>query len=266
MKNAPIQKRPAYPIESVDNALRIIQLLRDEGSVRLSDIAGELEIAASTAHRLMAMLVYRGFAMQDDNRRYIAGPAVGAGAIGVPWTRRLKQLLQPALELLCSELNETVNLMVRVGVSVRFLSTVEAQSLLRVGDRGGSVLPARSASGGKVLLAAEPLDRLQRLYRSSGAEAAGHALTAEEFDAFVAELQLVRRRGYALNREETEPGVGALGVAVPSPSGRPVASFSVAVPASRLSTVQGARELKLVFRARDDMAAALAEANFDEHA
>ena len=58
--------KPPYSIDSVDNALRILQTLRDSGQVRVSDVAAELGIARSTAHRLLAMLVYRDFAVQAD--------------------------------------------------------------------------------------------------------------------------------------------------------------------------------------------------------
>jgi len=56
----PVQKRPTYSIEAVDNALQLLQLLRDGGTLRLKDAAEELGVAPSTAHRLLAMLVYRG--------------------------------------------------------------------------------------------------------------------------------------------------------------------------------------------------------------
>lgn len=184
MKKPAIQTRPPYPIESVDNALRMIQMLRDEGDLRIKDVAAALDVAPSTAHRLMAMLIYRGFAMQDDSRRYVAGPALGARAIGASWTRTMRQLMQPSLELLCSRLNETVNLMVRIGVSTRFLTTVEATSALRVGDRGGAVIPARLASGGKALLAHEPIELLERLYRGKSAELGGDYLSDAAFPAF----------------------------------------------------------------------------------
>lgn len=261
-KREPIQQRPPYPIESVDNALRILQMLRDEGTVRLTDIAAELDIAISTAHRLMAMLVYRGFALQDDSRRYVAGPALGERAIGGSWTRTLRRLSMNSLEVLSGQLNETVNLLVRVGVSVRFLATVEGSATLRVGDRGGAVLPARLASGGKVLLAYEPPERLERLYRSRGVLASGHGLSEAEFEELRAELALVRTRGYAINNEYTEAGVAALGVAIIDPSGRPVASFSVSVPATRIATLQSRTHLAAAFAARDDIQAVLAAEGF----
>ena len=55
----PVQKRPTYSIEAVDNALQLLQLLRDGGTLRLKDAAEELGVAPSTAHRLLAMLVRR---------------------------------------------------------------------------------------------------------------------------------------------------------------------------------------------------------------
>src|SRR5690554_7638432 len=84
VKKTTIQERPAYVVESVDNVLRLLQLLRDSGSLRVTDAAAELDIALSTAHRLFSMLVYRGFATQDEQRRYVPGPAMDAPAITAP--------------------------------------------------------------------------------------------------------------------------------------------------------------------------------------
>ncbi|WP_284978657.1 helix-turn-helix domain-containing protein [Arthrobacter sp. fls2-241-R2A-200] len=58
MQNLPARRKPTYSIEAVDNALQLLQLLRDVGSLRLKDAAAELGVAPSTAHRLLAMLVY----------------------------------------------------------------------------------------------------------------------------------------------------------------------------------------------------------------
>src|SRR5882762_3990405 len=53
--------QPAYPIASVDNALRLIRLFDDRDSLRLTDACSYLGVAHSTAHRLLAMLIYHGF-------------------------------------------------------------------------------------------------------------------------------------------------------------------------------------------------------------
>jgi len=52
-------------------------LFRSQPRVRLSEASERLGVALSTAHRLMAMLAYRGFVLHDpDTRGYVAGPAL----------------------------------------------------------------------------------------------------------------------------------------------------------------------------------------------
>jgi len=91
-------ERPAYLLESVDNALKLLQMLRDVGALRLKEAAEELHIAPSTAHRLLAMLVYRGFAVNvEQTEEGIAAfgvaihnrghQAIGAITVAVPANR-----------------------------------------------------------------------------------------------------------------------------------------------------------------------------------
>ncbi|MFD1210892.1 IclR family transcriptional regulator [Arthrobacter sp. GCM10027362] len=254
MQNPKIQRqRPTYAVEAVDNALQLLQLLRDLGGIRLKDAAAELGVAPSTAHRLLAMLVYRGFAVQDESKRYLPGPSLGAAPAGISWTAQLRTIAQPHLELLAMRLDETVNLMIRVGTQVRFLSTVEGTGLLRVGDRRGTVLPARSASGGKTILAELPPSVLAQLYRSRSAENAGDALPEGEFAAFLEELRRVRNNSFAANFEGTEEGISALGVAIRNGAGRVLGALSVATPATRFRKVYDAGLVGEVFRARTEL-------------
>ncbi|MGB8391431.1 helix-turn-helix domain-containing protein, partial [Mycobacterium sp.] len=51
---------PQYPIESVDNALRVLMMLVERSEIRLTEVSSHLSVASSTAHRLLAMLAYRG--------------------------------------------------------------------------------------------------------------------------------------------------------------------------------------------------------------
>ncbi|MDQ0618794.1 IclR family transcriptional regulator [Arthrobacter globiformis] len=228
-----VQKRPTYSIEAVDNALQLLQLLRDGGALRLKDAAGELGVAPSTAHRLLAMLVYRGFAVQDENRRYVPGPAMGVGPAGLSWTRLLRSLAQPHMELLSAQLNETVNLMVRVGTKVRFLATVEGNNVLRVGDRQGTVMPANKTSGGKAMLAELETPMIEQLFRSNSAEIGGDTIPAADYPTFLRELESIRSNGFAANFEGTEEGVSALGIALHNRHGQVVGALSVATPATR---------------------------------
>lgn len=248
-----LQRKPSYALESVDNALRLMQLLRDVGQIRLKDAADELGIAPSTAHRLMAMLIYRGFAVQDESRQYQPGPAIGLAPAGMQWAKDLRSLTQPHLELLSSRLGETVNLMIRVGSKVRFLSTVESDTFLRVGDRQGTAFNARETSGGKALLAALPMSALTQLYRSKSAALSGDLLNEKAFDSLCSELETARTTGYALNRDSTEVGVSAVGTALHDCSGEAVAAFAVASPTTRFNNLLQKRSLELIRLCQQDI-------------
>jgi len=181
----------------------------------------------------MAMLVYRGFAIQDESRRYHPGPAMGAGPAHMNWMKQVRTLVQPHMELLATSPNESVNLMIRVGTKVRFVSTVEGSNVMRVGDRQGAVFPAYCASGGKAMLAELDPAVVVQLFSSPGADTAGDRIPDQDFTAFLSELATVRTNGFAVNFAETEEDVCALGFALHDGANAVVGAISVSAPAVR---------------------------------
>src|ERR1700753_4130111 len=75
---------PQYPIESVDNALKLLLLLGEQPQIRLSEATKYLGVASSTAHRLLAMLAFRGFVRQyPASKAYLPGPALTSVAFAI---------------------------------------------------------------------------------------------------------------------------------------------------------------------------------------
>jgi IclR family transcriptional regulator, acetate operon repressor len=229
---------PAYPIASVDNALRLLVLFRDRPRVRLSEASEYLGVAHSTAHRLMAMLAFHGFVRQEaDSRAYVAGPVLTE--IGLAAVRELDIRLhaRPALEQLASSLGETVHLAVLEGDSVRYLDAVESPRALRVAARTGTTLAANCTASGKALLAELPDAEVTALF--GGVPGSGlTALTGRSITTLprlLAELGRVRERGSAVNVEESEEGVASVAVAVRGPRLAPAAALAVSGPVSRMT-------------------------------
>jgi len=221
-----VKNRPPYAIASVDSALLLATLLQQEGPLRVSDAATRLGVSVSTAHRLLGMLVYRDFAEQLPDRRYGSGPLMRGGPLPPEPVARLRAIALPHLQGLVEKLRETANLMVLAGADVRFVATAECDQVLRVGDRTGRTLPAHLSSGGKALLAAAAPEVVA---------AALAGLDETTADRVRRELRSVRRRGYAVNDQETETGLTAVGAAVPLGTGAPPAAISLAMPRARYS-------------------------------
>lgn len=220
---------------SVDNALFLLQLVGEHRVLRVSEAADLLGVGRSTAHRLFAALRERGFVLQDrPNGPYRPGPAlneIGLAAIG---NIDIRRLARPVLEALRDETQETTSLVLLEGRTVRFVDCVESPRSVRVGSRTGLVLPAHCTASGKAILATLPPADLKRRY-------AGQPLTARtdgsltEWRAMERELGQIRRHGFAVNSEEAETGVCAVGAAVSDQVGAPLAGVAVAVPAGRMT-------------------------------
>jgi IclR family acetate operon transcriptional repressor len=221
-----VKNKPAYAIASVDSALLLATLLQQEGPMRVTDAAARLGVSISTAHRLLGMLVYRDFAEQLPDRRYGAGPVLRRGPVLQASVTTLREVALPHLRRLVDALGETANVLVLAGSDVRFVATVECDQVLRVGDRTGRTLAAHLSSGGKAVLATLDAEQLAAVLDPLD-EAAVARLERE--------LRTIRRRGFAVNDQETEAGLTAVGVAVPAAGGFTGAALSLAAPTARCS-------------------------------
>lgn len=224
---------PQYPIESVDNALQVLVLLGEQSELRLTDVSRHLGVASSTAHRLLAMLQYRGFVQQDGaTRGYTRGPALERIALGILRRLDVRARARPVLEQLNAQLRETVHLGRLDGSEVHFLEAVESTQALRVGSRLGWSMPAHCTSTGKALLAQLSTQELSRRYPDETLP----RLTPRSIGTrteLLADLERVRAQGHAASREESEEGVCSLAVAL-NPGRRPGYAVNVALPAPRM--------------------------------
>jgi IclR family acetate operon transcriptional repressor len=228
-------EKPIYPIGSVDSALRLILLLGEHDRVRIADAATELGVARSTAHRLMQMLMYHGFARQDpESKAYSAGPRLIG--LGLQIVRKLdvRTIARPFMESLESEVQETVNLFaLQADRDVLCLDSVETDRVLRIGSRTGAVLSAAASASGRALLSTLTTDDVLGIYPSPRMPKHDHS-TLKLRSELLDRLKEARELGYALQRNESEPGVSA--ISAPVRVGTAPASFAltVAVPSSRL--------------------------------
>ncbi|MGO4247575.1 IclR family transcriptional regulator [Paenarthrobacter sp. RAF54_2] len=249
--------KPTYSIGSIDNVLKTIHILRDFGSTRLSELAKILGVADSTAHRIMAMLTYHGFAVQDDHRRYWAGPAMYTPVISSEKVRAVQELAQPIIDTLVAEFRETVSLCTRIGEHSRVLLSVAPEFSDHVPERTGNVMMAHVSAAGRALLALLPQEQVERLYQSKAAESRGSILSERDYAILLSELEATRKRGYSRCVDAINSGISAIGVPVAPPNTPPVA-IVISTPTPRLPALyRDPGRLRLLFHARDELTAAL---------
>lgn len=212
-----------YLVDAADKALQLVLLLHASESIGVTEAATHLGVARSTAHRLLATLRHRGFAVQSADRRYRAGPALRRAGARRRSTALLVELIAPLMARLRNETEETAHLMVLDGGEVVFLHSEEGRQPLRIGSRVGVRLPAHRTSGGKALLAALDPDEVANCYRD--------ALDDAELTALENQLAGVRASGFGATRGRRKMASARSA----SRFGTTTGVRSVSVPAVRLT-------------------------------
>jgi IclR family transcriptional regulator, acetate operon repressor len=220
-----------HSVAAVDHALRVLLLLSERQRLRVVDVAAELGVARSTAHRLLSTLQQHEFAVQDAHKAYRPGPVFAHISLSRTANADLRSAVRPLLERLNREVDETCHLVVLEGNGARFVDCVESSQVLRTGSRLGMLLPAHTNSAGKALLAELPSHVFVSLYPRGVPSRLGAGMQARR--ALQRQLAEIRKRGYATNFEESAQGVTAVGACVRDTAGKAIAALAIASPSTR---------------------------------
>src|ERR1700743_2412531 len=190
---------PQYPIESVDKALKLLLLLGEQPEIRLTEATRYLGVAPSTAHRLLAMLAYRGFVRQDPiSKAYLPGPSLTGVAFAIFSRIDIQRSATPIMRSLSEQLRETIHVGMLDGPSVRFVAAIEAPAAVRVASRVGREMPGHCNSTAQVMLAQFPQPELRGLLPDEQLQRiTSHSIGSRA--ELEAELLAIRERGYAVN-------------------------------------------------------------------
>ncbi len=198
--------------------------------IGVSELARELGLTRSTAHRYVATLLRLGYLRQDAaTRKYRLGPRVLDLGLAALESMELRELATPALRRLCAGTGYTTNLAILDGVDVVHIERIRSptQRHVDLDVRVGSRLPAYCTSLGKVLLAFLPEpERTRTLERVSYRRLGPNTLTDRA--ALEAELERVRRADLAVNNEELAPGLRSIAAPVRNRTGEVVAAVNLA--------------------------------------
>src|SRR5918997_1267503 len=213
------QSKGVSGVGVLDKAVVILAFIAEDGPATLAEVVGGTGLSRPTAHRLLSALEAHRLVGRNGGR-YSLGVrllAWGSGAAG----SSLVEAARTALVALRDETGESTQLYVREGDRRVCVASVErAGGGLKDVVPVGAVLPLNRGSGGKVLLAwAEDGERFLRL----------------------AELEEVRRRGWAESVAEREAGVASVSAPVFGPGGELRAAVCASGPISRLGERPGER-------------------------
>ena len=144
----------------------------------------------------------------------------------------MARLADPLLKHARDQLAESVSLAVLDDDKSLFIARAEAEHILSTGVRIGATLPVYCSATGRVLLSQFPDTEIgQRIGRKPLPARTPHTIT--KLAPLLAEIQAVRKRGYAISDEELDR-MRALAVPVIGDGSQIVAAISVSAASARV--------------------------------
>ncbi len=198
----------------------------------LPAIADRLSLPRSTARLLVNSLVEIGLLR-------VVGPSefrIGSRAIHLDQVSSsrtpLESVVSPSIDDLASQVRETVQLCVMLASDALIVDTVSGSRAVSIqGTAIGDRHPAHSTAAGKILLAHRGASESYALSSGPLGRMTGHTIT-EPAD-LLSTLRAARRRGFAVDEEERELGVGSVAAPIHDDSGAVAAALAVVVPIDR---------------------------------
>lgn len=224
-------------IRVISRAAEILKIvgMHPEG-LTLREIADRVHLPRSTVQRIVS-------ALDDANLLIPASPTSGVrlgpelislGALAKQFD--IVETLRPLLVQLSKDLGETVDLAVLGSEKAVVVDQIPGIHPLMAVSHVGSSLPLHCSASGKVLLATlaeEELGKLSRHYRLIPSTRNSIA----DWNVLMAEIDEIRHRGMAIDREECFAGICAIAVALHAPNGD-IAAVSMPVPSERFISTE----------------------------
>ncbi|MBT2533595.1 IclR family transcriptional regulator [Arthrobacter sp. ISL-48] len=229
-------ERTSERTDMVGKAMGLLVLLGDEPrGASAAEISRRAELPFSTTYRLLGSLTRDGFVdYEPEGRRYHLGLRIFQLGQRVSNHHGFAGTAMPVLRRVTEQTGEATILSVRDGHHHLTVNKVDGPQMFRVTSDPGHLGALHTTAVGKALVAfAEDSERERLLDELELEPLTEHSITDRK--AFRAEMELVRRNGYAVMDEENEIGMRAVAVPLLSASGHVFASLATAAPVFRLS-------------------------------
>jgi len=226
-----------YKIKSINRAIGILEMManqpREMGITELAEIMG---IRKGTIHRFLSTLKETKFVQQNpENKKYSLG--IRAFEIGkaVQLEKIYRDIMLPYLRNLLSRCGETVNAAILDYDEIVYIISLESKNFLRFHIQEGSRLPATCTALGKVLLSSLSEDNLEVMFPKKESFKILTPNSINNMAKLRKVLREVRKKGYAIDKEEAFLGVQCIAAPVRDNKGEIISAISISTPSIRMS-------------------------------
>lgn len=220
--------------KSLERGLQSLLFLASRKSVGVTELAEELQVNKSTAYRMLETL--RQFNMAEQNKsslKYKLGPAVLKLSEQLYKNLNIISIARPYMRRLAEEIGESVHLCILSNDRAIVIDQIMTSSRLTVNAKIGNDEPIHSSSVGKCLIAFSSEQTIERILENPLEKFTEKTITSKQ--DFLAELEEVRRTGYAIDDGEISEEIRCIAVPIFNHLNEAVYSMGISGPTSRMT-------------------------------
>jgi DNA-binding IclR family transcriptional regulator len=219
-------------IQVIDRSAMLLDAIATyDEPVSLKLLSADTGLHPSTAFRILGALTTVGFVERDAQSRYQLGRKLSRLAQKVRHGDDIRKVALPIMEFLRNQVGETVNLSIRTGDEVVYVERKTSHKMIRVEQVVGSRAPLHVTGVGKLMLGTLGVEFIKSYAERTGLPAyTEHTLSLKDL---LVESRLDVKKGFALDNQEAEEGVGCIGALVYDSSGNVAGGLSISAPIER---------------------------------
>lgn len=229
----------ASPATAVERALNMLEAAaqRREGLTN-SEISRRLSIPKSSASYILRTLERRGYLRRDaESGRYRLGLKVLSLGREAHANYDVAGLAQPFMRALVERVHLTCHLAVLDQGEAVYIEKVDAPGFFKVDTWVGRRMCVHSTSVGKALVAWLPQEETEAILRETGLKKRTPK-TIVTLSRLLAEFEMVRTRGYAVDDEENSLGARCMGAPIFDGQGGVAAALGVSGTITQVSKAE----------------------------
>lgn len=233
------KERTGILVQSVARAMEIIECFRASPEMGISEIAGEMDLNKSTVFGLVNTLVRYGYLEQTGNKKYRLGLSLFELGNLVLSRIDIREDTKRLCGVLVQKYPATLHIATQDAGEVIYLDKLERGDSLIGSSNVGRRVPMHCTGVGKAMLAHLPEKYLaDYIFKAPLKKFTEHTITTRR--ELLRELETVRASGYAMDREEIEPGLTCVAAPILQRDGAPVLAVSLSFPYGRIQGVDPA--------------------------
>jgi IclR family acetate operon transcriptional repressor len=218
--------------ETTDTSLRVLDAVVDMDSPTVSEVAEALDMAVSTAHKHLQTLLSNDLVVKQGDRYQLGLKLFHLGTKAKGRETEFTLAREKVYEI-AGRTSEVVNFSVlENGRAITLFDSLDTGTL--EGFQRGQYFYLHSSAAGKAMLAEMNEHRVDSIIDRWGLPKRTE-YTITDRETLREELDIVRRRGYAVNEEEAWENLKAVAVPVRDPDGTVLGAMDISGSPHRIS-------------------------------